>query len=1137
MANLETLELTINANAESASKGLARLSRSLTTLSKKLTEPISQLSQLNTELAKLNTLTSSSSANKISVNASSAVSGYRTLKAETQGVSSGMKSVGQQTRSVSTGLTKVGQSASDAGKKSNGFLSGLKNLKSSISSMLPKFNLLNRVLRVASTMLIRLGVKALFNGVKEGFQNFYHYASATGNAFATQMDSVYSSWTQIKNQLGASLATAFSAAIPVIQSLASACITAFNYLSQLIALLTGSSTWTKATEQVSSYGDAIDKTTNGSGGSGGLKELLADFDELNVITSESSGGGGSSSAAEDYENMFEEITEFDETIRAIADFVKEVVGWIEEHINSILGIVAAIGVAILAWKISSSFAEVLPTLSKIAGWVATGAVIAITAQITWDLINKYLQTGNEGWLITDFLTTAIGATAAGLIAKQLIGGKSAKWAASIALTVSAVTEIVALMGNKDVDALSKESILTAISSGLKLGAGAGLAASALGASVLASVLIAAGVAFATVAVVVGVKAYLQSKSSDVTWGNVHLTQEEIQEYVNKNYFTVDVPVVTKLVAETIDSSNVKKEEIQTELIKLLGDMKVIKLGIADADTYSNLKTEVDNIVTKIGEYVEIAKREGKLTLQLTPTLVGDTEEEQADWYSNFTSGWDKVNEWATAKGTEIGELLVKAEAGEITAGETDVLNALLTQLSNVTNAVTTANINSSAFSDLVISLNDLDESSLIGVFTVFDEYKEQLTSSYNDLTKEMYVKQGELVAALYNIDPNSEEYKNAYNDWVTMGEKLATAGTDAANAASQEGYDYLYDWLLGKVSELYGDEITSNIKKYGADHYNAFKSSVETSFKKGDTESLKSTIQEYVDRITDVDPVIIKAKDVLDITGWEFLAEEQKQLFFSNLYQMIGVDAVAALKDALNISASEMINISGWDTFSTYQKLEFIRYLSDAYGSSAALSAAKQCGIDVVAAINEGLASDDASTKKEAQALVNTINEELENVKDVKIDASADLDVKVNAIVEVEAQTKGTSVFSKVATAVSDAKTKITNWAQSALGNATKATGAYDVPTGDLFIANEQGAELVGSLNGKTTVANQEQIVEGIQRGVAEANSEQNSLLRQQNELLRGILYKDSSVRIGASAALGRTVQQSLDMYSKAVGV
>ena len=91
--------------------------------------------------------------------------------------------------------------------------------------------------------------------------------------------------------------------------------------------------------------------------------------------------------------------------------------------------------------------------------------------------------------------------------------------------------------------------------------------------------------------------------------------------------------------------------------------------------------------------------------------------------------------------------------------------------------------------------------------------------------------------------------------------------------------------------------------------------------------------------------------------------------------------------------------------------------------------------------------------------------------------------------------------------------------------------------SGDLFFANENGIpEYIASMGNRTAVANNDQIVEGISRGVSEGQAEQNTLLRQQNELLRGILEKDASVRIGASAALGRVTRQSLDMYGAMVG-
>lgn len=84
------------------------------------------------------------------------------------------------------------------------------------------------------------------------------------------------------------------------------------------------------------------------------------------------------------------------------------------------------------------------------------------------------------------------------------------------------------------------------------------------------------------------------------------------------------------------------------------------------------------------------------------------------------------------------------------------------------------------------------------------------------------------------------------------------------------------------------------------------------------------------------------------------------------------------------------------------------------------------------------------------------------------------------------------------------------------------ATGGH--PTaGQLFIANEAGPELVGSMGNKTTVANNQQIVAGIARGVADANAEQNELLRRQNELLVAILQKEGNVTLDGRELLRTT--------------
>ena len=94
-----------------------------------------------------------------------------------------------------------------------------------------------------------------------------------------------------------------------------------------------------------------------------------------------------------------------------------------------------------------------------------------------------------------------------------------------------------------------------------------------------------------------------------------------------------------------------------------------------------------------------------------------------------------------------------------------------------------------------------------------------------------------------------------------------------------------------------------------------------------------------------------------------------------------------------------------------------------------------------------------------------------------------------------------------------------------------EANGGF-LPDGQLFLAREAGPELVGTMGGSTAVANNEQIVEGIKGGVAQANSEQNDLLRQQNSILMQLLNKD--LTISPSVGLGQVMARSAALYGRA---
>ena len=85
---------------------------------------------------------------------------------------------------------------------------------------------------------------------------------------------------------------------------------------------------------------------------------------------------------------------------------------------------------------------------------------------------------------------------------------------------------------------------------------------------------------------------------------------------------------------------------------------------------------------------------------------------------------------------------------------------------------------------------------------------------------------------------------------------------------------------------------------------------------------------------------------------------------------------------------------------------------------------------------------------------------------------------------------------------------------------------------GQLFIANEAGPELVSTMGGQTAVANNDQIIAGIQRGTEQANEEQNELLR---GIYAGVMkMMQNGLTVSPSVGLGQVVARSNALYGRA---
>ena len=94
------------------------------------------------------------------------------------------------------------------------------------------------------------------------------------------------------------------------------------------------------------------------------------------------------------------------------------------------------------------------------------------------------------------------------------------------------------------------------------------------------------------------------------------------------------------------------------------------------------------------------------------------------------------------------------------------------------------------------------------------------------------------------------------------------------------------------------------------------------------------------------------------------------------------------------------------------------------------------------------------------------------------------------------------------------------------------ASGGYPT-TGQLFMARESGAELVGQIGGKTAVANNDQIVQGIEGGVAQGNAELIDVLLSVADRLVGAIEDNSNTVVIGDDVIGRAGER----YNRARGL
>ncbi len=275
----------------------------------------------------------------------------------------------------------------------------------------------NSLLKNLGTILrYAIGVRTLFALVNklrkaftDGMQNLVKYSSETNASMSLLMNST----NQLKNSVAAAGAPILNALAPALNTIIQLCINAANAVNQLFSALTGHGTWIKAKKQTQDYAKSLGKAGKAADD---LKTHTLGIDELNVVDqnkNSGSGGSGGASAADmfetqDIDSKYKEWADKIKSMWNAGDFTElgSAVGkWLKNGLDSI----PWDGIQESARKIASSigtfingFVETEGLATSIGTTIGQAVNTAVDFANTlldvthWDSIGKFIGDGLNG---------------------------------------------------------------------------------------------------------------------------------------------------------------------------------------------------------------------------------------------------------------------------------------------------------------------------------------------------------------------------------------------------------------------------------------------------------------------------------------------------------------------------------------------------------------------------------------------------------------------------------------------------------------------------------------------------------------------------------------------------------------------
>lgn len=897
-----------------------------------------------------------------------------------------------------------------------------------------------------------------------------------------------------------------------------------------------------ASDAVNGVTDAIDNTTKATGKAAkAFKNYIMGFDELNVIQKDNGSSGGSGSGAGAAGNILGDVdlSGYDMFKQYNEEFAKQIDA-IKQKIKAMLPLMATVAAALAAWKLTNLITDIVNAISKMnalksivlgLGVFTVGVVLEITgikdaiengvngknfAEIVLGALigttgAAILGKGIAQFIVTGFGNTAVGAAikaAGGSTAGAIIGAAVGGVVTGIPMFVMGVYDAV----KKGLNALN--GILIPLGSTMA-GAGIGAIIGSLGGPITAGIgaiigLIVGGLTDAGIAIYQNWDKI--TESLDKASESLKNWFVSVGEWWNKKWqgfstnFQKSWDNLPDYVRHPIKSLNEASDDLNDWFVSV-GEWwdekwKGFKTNWDNAwnslvDTLKELpqkflnygKNIVDGLIKGINKGIESAKKSvGGLAKAILDKFTTDTGIHSP---SKVFKGY--------------GGYIVEGLANGISAAK----NLAVKAIQSVSDAVKTIGSqladDNYGLRDGSISLSvDASGKSMMETANALKRTMRTTNDSFGGWFKKMKTDLGDFTEGIDAVTKAGKDISNGFKSSV-----------DALTAASKSILN-THDGFVSAVSD-----IRSFVKKSVAEieneyQYNGFFGAAGLAIKKAfegvhlvfdkvstAVKNVSDTIDSVKNVITTFNNLKTKVGEIIDQVPALKQAYGGLKSFFNDLFNKdsgigkIVSDGFDFIKTKAGDVASwfkEKLNIGSSGSSAGGGSLGTLGSTAASGGALSHLGAYGGIGAGVGLGVSGGIQwwKDMIGTWKDSDKSAGT--KVLESIKHTLWDLSP-----IGALVNL-----GKKIFGFASGGFPDA--------------------------GQLFIAREAGAEMVGSLGGHTAVANNDQIVEGIREGVEAAMERQNQLLRRQNELLQALLEKEGSAEINVSSfyqAVNRTNQRN----------